>query len=621
MSSIVFSVYDWLVFSIILGVSVGIGIYYALIGGKQKTSKEYLLADKSMGAFPVAMSLLASLFTGIYVQGVTADVYYRGGTVGIWGIFSQTFSLWVAGRCFYPIYYKLELTSIYEYLEMRFNRAVQLCGLVVFFVYMIIHTSIATFAMGLALTAVTDINLTQAILILSIVCLIYTFLGGMKAVLWADCFQMFIVIGAVISLFIKSSISVGGVKEVWRIGLEGERIDFFNDFTWEASEYATFWNVLFGGVFGWLPSMAIMQYQVQRFLSCKDLKTGYIALAIYGWGMAFMTAACVIGGVFLYAIYAYCDPLVSGKIQFSDELLPFYILDSFHHLPGLSGLLVAGLCSLGLSTVSSVLSALAAVTGTHVVKGLMKNTNETRYVWITKCLVIFYSGVIIGGSFVIRQLGSIFSALVGFIGVINGPIMGVFILGVFVPRANSKGVMIGFFLSLGIGLWILIGSLIYPVPIKLLPLSTEGCPVPTVPISNFTTPIHTTTITTPSIVTTALGVITTIAPTVWPPISKLYALSKLWYPAVVTGASLVFGIFGSALTGFNDPKNINPDLICDLPKACCCFLPKRWQIWDKEKEYDLELAVKKSDGIEFADCTNNLPDMVATRDTGTSTST
>ncbi len=68
MASIVFSVYDWLVFSAILGVSVGIGIFYAFIGGKQKTSKEYLLADKSMGYFPVAMSLLASLFTGIYVQ-------------------------------------------------------------------------------------------------------------------------------------------------------------------------------------------------------------------------------------------------------------------------------------------------------------------------------------------------------------------------------------------------------------------------------------------------------------------------------------------------------------------------------------------------------------------------
>ena len=72
----VFSVYDWIVFALVLGVSAGIGIYYAVMGGRQKTTKEYLLADKSMGYFPVAMSLLASLFTGIYVQvGVDSGMF------------------------------------------------------------------------------------------------------------------------------------------------------------------------------------------------------------------------------------------------------------------------------------------------------------------------------------------------------------------------------------------------------------------------------------------------------------------------------------------------------------------------------------------------------------------
>ena len=108
-----FSIPDYVVFGIILLFSSAIGLYYALCGGRQKTSGEFLMADRSMGFFPVAMSLIASLFTGIFIQGVTSEMYFRG-TMFWWNVIPQPVSCWIAGRCFLPIYFKLQLTSIYE---------------------------------------------------------------------------------------------------------------------------------------------------------------------------------------------------------------------------------------------------------------------------------------------------------------------------------------------------------------------------------------------------------------------------------------------------------------------------------------------------------------------------
>ena len=113
MDEATFGIADYVVFAIVLLFSSAIGIYYAVCGGKQQTAEEYLMADHSMGFFPVAMSLIASLFTGIYIQGVTSDVYFRG-TMFWWNVLPQAFTCWVAARCFLPIYFRLKITSIYE---------------------------------------------------------------------------------------------------------------------------------------------------------------------------------------------------------------------------------------------------------------------------------------------------------------------------------------------------------------------------------------------------------------------------------------------------------------------------------------------------------------------------
>ncbi|XP_072026901.1 sodium-coupled monocarboxylate transporter 2-like isoform X1 [Amphiura filiformis] len=592
----IFSVYDWVVFSLVMAFSASIGIYYGFIGSKQKTTTEYLLAGRSMGYLPVAMSLIASFFTGIYIQGQTADVYFRTGCLAIWVGLSSVIGAWIGARCFLPIYYRFQFISIYEYLELRFNPFTRNLGLAVCYLYYILHSGVATYAASLALTTVSHLDLNVCILILIAICIFYTFLGGMKAVLWADCFQMTLCFATLLSVVIMVSLQVGGFSQVIEISGEGGRTQIF-EFTLEPSKYITFWNTAVFGFISWMPSQCIMQYQVQRTLSCKDFKTANIALLIYGIGLVVVSVLCVLAGLCLYAYYAYCDPYSSGRLQYTDGLLPFFIIDAFNHLPGLPGLLISSLCCLALSTVSSVLNSLSAITGEHMIKPFWPDLSDTTFTVISKALVVAFGVVILGVSFLMPKLGSLLAALLGILGVANGPILGVFTLGIFIPHVNTKGVLAGFFIATFIGLWIFIGSIIYPTPIELLPLSTEECLSSTVDYINLTAPE-----------TLVSALTATTGPVVQRPgIANFYALSRFWYTPLNFGISIVVGIVVSFLTGFNDPKLIDSRLICNLRQTCLFQL----SMDEVDGLEDTDKLVKKQKGADVF--------YVETREVGTLT--
>ncbi|XP_072048598.1 sodium-coupled monocarboxylate transporter 1-like [Amphiura filiformis] len=145
-----FSTWDYIVFSSLLCVSAGIGIFHAFFGGRQKTTKEYLVANRSMSAIPVGMSLVASFMSAITVLGTPAETYNYGTMYWWFGISYALVSLLVA-HVYMPVFYRLQITSVYEYLERRFNRKVRLMGMLTFQCQMVLYMGIAIYAPALAL--------------------------------------------------------------------------------------------------------------------------------------------------------------------------------------------------------------------------------------------------------------------------------------------------------------------------------------------------------------------------------------------------------------------------------------------------------------------------------------
>lgn len=205
--------------------AVLIGVYYKMTGGRQQTTAEYLLADKSMGIMPVAFSLMASCMSAITLLGVSSEMYFYGTQFIVINI-SYIIGTPIVAFVFLPVFYQLKITSVYQYLEMRFNRSVRIVASSIFLAQMTFYMSIALYAPALALSAVTGTSKWTSIISVGSVCCVYCTIGGMKAVLATDMFQASLMFISMIVIIVKGTMDVGGIQEVFERAVNGSRIQF-----------------------------------------------------------------------------------------------------------------------------------------------------------------------------------------------------------------------------------------------------------------------------------------------------------------------------------------------------------------------------------------------------------
>ncbi|XP_071499449.1 sodium-coupled monocarboxylate transporter 1-like [Diadema antillarum] len=220
-----FSVWDYLVFAVMLLASAVIGIYAALTGGRQRTANEFHLGDRRVNILPVALSMMVTLKSAVSVIGSPGEVYVYNAMYA-WFAVTTCISSFLAIRWILPIYMRLNLTSIYEYFEMRFNRAMRLSGSLVYSLQTLLYMGIVLYTPATALNAVTGIDLWTVVMSTGAVCIFYSTVGGIKAVLWADTLQALVIVSGLMAVIVKGTIDVGGVDEVIRRGVEGNRIYF-----------------------------------------------------------------------------------------------------------------------------------------------------------------------------------------------------------------------------------------------------------------------------------------------------------------------------------------------------------------------------------------------------------
>lgn len=179
----------------------------------------------------------------------------------------------------------------------------------------------------------------------------------------------------------------------------------------------------------------------------------------------------------MFAYYKDCDPVESGKITSNDMLMPYFVMQTMGHIPGLAGLFIAGIFSAGLSTVSAMLNSLAAVSLEDYIKPTYKKLGlefPERYgTFLGKVLAVVIGILCIMVAFLAKHLGSIVQASLSITGAIGGPLLGLFTLGLFFESAEEKGAVIGTITSLAFVCWCAFGQ---PRPSKVpLPVSTSGC--------------------------------------------------------------------------------------------------------------------------------------------------
>ncbi|XP_054906424.1 sodium-coupled monocarboxylate transporter 1 [Poeciliopsis prolifica] len=553
-----FSTWDYVVFAgTILG-AASIGLFQAIRGRKETSSAEFLLGGRQMTAVPVAMSLTASFMSGITVIGTPAEAYRFGIAFWIFG-FSYAIMSAITAELFVPLFYRLGITSAYEYLERRFNRIIRLIGTSMYIVQTALYTGLVIYAPALALNQITGLDLWGVLVATGAVCIIYCTLGGLKAVIWTDVLQMVIMLAGFIAVIARGAVIQGGLSVIWEDAAKGGRLVAF-DFDPDPLKRHTFWSIVIGGSIMWVSIYSINQSQVQRYISCKTLGQAKLSLYINMVGLWATVSLAMFSGLTMYSIYKNCDPLSNGDISTSDQLLPYLVMDILEVYPGIPGLFVAAAYSGTLSTVSSSINALVAVTVEDFIFPFYKDFTPKQVTWMNMGLSVFFGGLCIGMAGVASAMGSVLQAALSIFGMISGPLLGLYLLGMLFRTTNSTGALGGLITGLVLTLWVGIGAQLYPPTAdKTFPLSltTVGC--------NKTVDQNSTTAspwTSPATMTPQ--------PDFRPPLAdSWYSLSYLYFSLFGMLTTMVSGLLLSIVTGGCKQRKMNSDLFVRRSDLMC----------------------------------------------------
>uniref|UniRef100_A0A672F731 Solute carrier family 5 member 8 n=1 Tax=Salarias fasciatus TaxID=181472 RepID=A0A672F731_SALFA len=470
-----FSAADYLVFGVMLAVSAAIGVYHAWADRGRSSSEEFLTGGRRLTALPVSLSLTASFMSAITMLSNPAEVYRYGASIVFFGV-SYAVMVLVTSEIFIPLFYKLSVASTYEYLELRFSRAVRLLGTVFFVAQTVLYTGIVIYAPALALNQVTGIDLWGAVVSTGVVCTFYCSVGGLKAVVWTDVFQLGVMLAGFLCVIIGSVRLQGGLASIVSDSRDGGRL-VFQDFDLNPLRRHTFWTITVGGSFLWISIYGINQSQVQRYLSCRTMSHARYSLYINLLGLWLVLLCSVFSGVCLYSVYQSCDPWTTGRVAAPDQLVPYLVMDILGDYPGLPGLFVAAAYSGSLSTVSSSINALATVTVEDFIKPHTHLSDKSLF-WTSKGTSLLYGALCVAMSGVASVMGGVLQAALSITGIIGGPLLGLFTLGVLFPFANSAGALSGLVSGLAVALWVGVGAQMYPPPPEMtrpLALNTSGC--------------------------------------------------------------------------------------------------------------------------------------------------
>ncbi|XP_076464538.1 sodium-coupled monocarboxylate transporter 1-like [Babylonia areolata] len=468
---------DYLVTVLMLLVSLGIGFFFALFRGGQKTKAEYLLGNRQMSLGPVCLSLFVTFQSAISLIGTPADVYNTGTLAGCLGA-GISLAYVIGYFTVVPVMYPLHLTSVYEYLELRFrSRAVRLLGTGLGMFQTMLYMAVALYSPALALQAAAGIQLWMSLAIVGGIGTIYTAVGGIKSVVWTDAFQTVIVFIGIATVLIKGLRKVGGFSAMIDMAEHGSRI-FFAEVTPDPRERHTVWGCLIGASIMWMVN-CFNQSSVQRIGSLRTMRSAKIAFLLNVPLNLTYSALLTLMGLLLYAyvVTIRCDPFQAGLIDNKNQMMPYFVIHVLDDLPGFAGLYMSMLFSGALSTVSSGINALAANSVEDVLARPLRGLRDTTVTIIAKILVVFYGGVTIGMAYGMKMLsGPVTQLAVTAFGACGGPIVGIFMLGGAFPRANKYGAILGGLAGLAVNLWLGIGAQLYgrPTP-SLTPGPIDNC--------------------------------------------------------------------------------------------------------------------------------------------------
>jgi SSS family transporter len=462
---------------IIFGYLIGVTLFGVWFSSKQETTEDYFVGDRNVPWWAIAASIVATETSTITFISVPGIAFAKNGNFQFLQlVFGYMLGRVVISLLFIPMYFKGELQTVYQLLGERFGTKVKMLASALFVVMRNIADGIRLLLTAIVLAAVytafqpqtnTDFVIVASIILLGAVMIIFTYYGGMEAVIWVEVVQLAIYLGGAIAAAIVLANQIeGGFSGAMTLGQQFNKFSLF-DFTFDMTKTFTFWSGLIGGCFLTMSTHGTDQYLVQRYLCTDKASRASFALLSSGAVVLGQFIGFLFIGVLLFAFYApynaaeyvnagVANSGVPATFPFTggDQVFPDFITK---HMPtGLSGLVVAAIFAAALS---SSLNSIAATFVNDLYKPFRQNLPDKHYLrvshWLTLIIGIVQIGVALA---VMRQQRSALDQALSIASLINGPILGVFLVGTFLKRVTQTPALVGMAASILLMIYIRFGT-------------------------------------------------------------------------------------------------------------------------------------------------------------------
>ena len=431
---------------------LGIVVFGASFYRKNRPSADYSTGSGSLPAWVVGLSIFATYVSSISFLALPGIAFSSNWNALVLSL-TIPFALLLAVKFFVPLYREIGSPSAYAYMEQRFGVWARVYVASCYLLTQIMRTATILYLLALPLYVLLGWDMKWIILMTGISVLIYSNLGGIRAVAWTDAVQAVILIAGAIAVLCFLIFSLpGGITQYFEVGMEYHKFSL-GSFGTSLTE-STFWVVFIYGLFINLQNYGVDQNYVQRYMIAGNYKDAISS--VLGGGLLYIPVSLIfflIGtGLFVY-FQAYPDmlPPTFREPGMSDSVFPYYIV---RILPaGLSGLLVASIFAAGMSTISTSLNSGSTVFLTDFYKRMKKSASEKeslRVLYLTSALIITFS---IGISFFMIRVENILTLWWGLAGVFSGGMVGLFLLGFFSKKTKNAPAVIGVVLGLLVIIW------------------------------------------------------------------------------------------------------------------------------------------------------------------------
>ena len=432
-----------------------IAIYFIVItlfgikaGGRQTTQKDFFLGGKNIPWWVICFSIVATETSTLTVIGVPA-IAYSGTFTFLQIAFGYLIGRILVSFVFLPHYYGQSLTTAYAFLGNRFGPKSQVISSITFLITRLLADGVRLFATAIPIKIILqaaglDVSYFAVISVIGLLTIIYTSIGGLKAVVWMDFVQMIVyVLGAVIAIGVLLYNIDGSVYDIAYNAGKLQLIDFeigrsISDVI--TSPYVLFTSIVGGAVFT-MASHGTDQLIVQRLLACKNLSESRKALIGSGFLIVIQFSLFLTLGALLWIYYGGATIAEMGLTRV-DEVYPRFIIEG---LPvGISGLIMAGIIAAAMSTLSSSLNALASSTLGDIISLLLnKPFGEKKQLWLARTFTLIWGGIfVVFASLFQNQQNPVVELGLAIATFTYGGLLGIFILGLINQRVGDLGASI-----------------------------------------------------------------------------------------------------------------------------------------------------------------------------------